>query len=127
MKRRTDILLIIAIAGVSAWTTACGDDRAAVTSPEDPSRPGSVTLSPATTELAALGDTVRLTAEVSDQRGSAMQGHAVAWASGDPLVATVDSSGLVTAAGNGATAITADGGLGVGYGDGERWSRRREP
>ena len=72
--------------------------------------PTTVTLTPDTVELAALGDTVRLVAEVRDQIGRAVEGEAVSWSSGDTLVATVDSTGLVTAAGIGATTITATAG-----------------
>ena len=57
--------------------------------------------------FAAVGDTARLMADVRDQVGRPMPDQAVAWASSDTLVAMVDSDGLVTATGNGATAITA--------------------
>ena len=72
--------------------------------------PTTVAITPDTVALAALGDTVRLAAEVRDQIGRPVDGEAVVWASGDTLVATVDSTGLVTAAGNGATTITATAG-----------------
>ncbi|MCY4573114.1 MAG: Ig-like domain-containing protein, partial [Gemmatimonadetes bacterium] len=58
----------------------------------------------------SLGETAQLTATVHDQNGNAMVGAAVAWASTDPTVATVDQSGLVTAAGNGETNLTATAG-----------------
>ena len=69
--------------------------------------PTTVAVTPDTVALAALGDTVRLAAEVRDQVGRVMEREPVAWTSGDTLVATVDSTGLVTAAGNGTAAITA--------------------
>ena len=72
--------------------------------------PTTVTVTPATVELAALGDTVRPSAEVRDQIGRPMEGVAVAWLSADTLVAMVDSAGLVTAAGNGTTTVTATAG-----------------
>ena len=62
-------------------------------------------VKPDSVTLAALDDTVRLTAEVLDQAGRPMPGLPVAWASGDTLVATVDSTGLVAAVGNGAAAV----------------------
>ena len=72
--------------------------------------PTTLTVTPDSVALGALGDTVRLTAEVRDQIGRPMPGEAVAWAAGDTLVATVDSAGLVTATGNGTTGITASSG-----------------
>ena len=70
----------------------------------------SVAVSPDADTLVAFGDTVRLIAEAADANGHAVAGAEFAWASGDTLVATVDGLGLVTAAGNGATTITATAG-----------------
>ncbi len=69
-----------------------------------------VAVSPATAELSALGATVQLTAEVRDQNGHAMPAAVVAWSSGNASVATVNATGLVTAAANGAAAMTATSG-----------------
>ena len=69
--------------------------------------PVTVAIEPDTVGLNALGQTVRLAAEVRDRAGRAMEGVAVSWSSGDTLVATVDSAGLVTAAGNGTTTVAA--------------------
>ena len=69
--------------------------------------PTTVAVTPDTVELAALGDTVRLAAEVRDQLGRVMEREEAAWVSGDTLVVTVDSTGLVTAAANGMATITA--------------------
>ena len=76
--------------------------------------PTTVAVSPDSVSLMALGDTVRLAAEVFDQIGRAMPGAAVAWSSGDTLVATVDPAGLVTARGGGTAAITASSGSASG-------------
>ena len=85
--------------------TGCGDGDSATAPPTPlPARPTTVTVSPATHELTALGTTVQLSAEVRDQ----MVARAiVTWTSSSNLVATVDASGLVTAAGNGTATITA--------------------
>ena len=94
---------------------SCGDGAVEPPPPPpDPPRATTVTVTPATAELTALGQTVRFTAEVRDQNGLAMAGAAVAWSSGDPSVATVDASGLVTAAGNGTATITASAGSASG-------------
>ena len=69
--------------------------------------PATVAIQPDTVGLNALGQTVRLAAEVRDRAGRAMEGVAVSWSSGDTLIATVDSAGLVTAAGNGTTTVAA--------------------
>ncbi|MCL2586814.1 MAG: Ig-like domain-containing protein [Firmicutes bacterium] len=55
-----------------------------------------VTITPATGTLTSVGQTLQLQANVS-----------VTWASNDILVATVSSTGLVTAVGSGSTIITA--------------------
>ena len=73
--------------------------------------PTTVAITPDTVvKMTALGDTARLVAEVRDQAGRVMEDEAVVWASGDTLVATVDAAGLVTAAGMGATSVTATAG-----------------
>ena len=90
------------IAAAALWALSCGDGT--TDPPPDPPRPTTVTVSPATAELTALDATVQLLAQVLDQYGQVMAGAAVSWSSGD---ASVDASGLVTAAGNGAVTITA--------------------
>ena len=67
-------------------------------------------MTPAADTLTALGDTLRLSAEVLDEQDQAIAGAEVAWASADILVATVDATGLVTAVGNGTATITATAG-----------------
>ena len=68
--------------------------------------PTTVALTPDTVALTALGQTAQLTAEVLDQLDRVMEGVAVSWSSADTTIATVDSAGLATAAGSGATTIT---------------------
>ncbi len=96
-----------------ATTLSCGDGGTEPP-PPDPPRPTAVTVTPATAELAALGETVQLRAEVRDQNGQAMAGAAVAWSSSAASVAAVDAAGLVTAAGNGMAMITATTGTASG-------------
>ena len=69
-----------------------------------------VTINPGSAALSALGETARFTAEVRDQNGQVMAEAAVAWASSDASIATVDASGVATAAGNGSATITATSG-----------------
>ena len=69
--------------------------------------PTTVAVSPDAVVLDALGDTLRLAAEVQDQIGRPLPGEAVVWAASDTLVASVDATGLLTAVGNGQATITA--------------------
>ena len=113
MKRHR--ILVVAAAALSAtlWgPLACGDG--ATEPPPDPPRPTTVTITPATAELTSLGATVPLRAEVLDQYGQVMAGAAVSWSSSAASVATVDASGLVMAAANGAATITATAGSAAG-------------
>lgn len=72
--------------------------------------PTTVAVAPDTVLFTALGQEVSLTAEVLDQIGRPLPDAEVSWESGDPAVATVDSAGTATAAGNGTTAVTATAG-----------------
>ena len=87
-------------------TFACDDEP---TTPPEP-EPASVTISPATVQLYAAGDTVQLSAEVKDETGQAITGYAVSWVSADPSVATISASGLVRAENAGMATITATAG-----------------
>ena len=108
MRRQRLLLFIAAIAAVTLWTYACGDGT--TEPPSDPPRPTTVTVSPATFELAALGATVQLSAQVQDQNGQVISGATVTWASSATAVATVSATGMVTAIASGSVAITATSG-----------------
>jgi TolB protein len=62
-------------------------------------------LSQHSVALTGQGDTVRLGAVGLDRNGYPVAGAVFAWRSGSQCVATVDSAGLVTAGGEGSTAI----------------------
>ncbi len=109
--------LVFAAAALSTtlWAYACGDGATAPPPPTpDPPRATSLAVTPSTAQLAALGSTVQPAAEVRDQNGNVMGGAAVSWSSGNTSVATVDGSGLVTAAGSGTATITATAGQASG-------------
>ena len=108
MSCHRTIIRLSAVLAVVALATGCGDGDSATAPPApEPARPTTVTVSPATHELTALGTTVQLSAEVLDQNARVMAGATVTWTSSANSVATVDASGLVTAAGNGTATITA--------------------
>lgn len=84
----------------------CGDGDPG-TAPPGTLVPTTLAITPSSAVLAALGQTVQLTATVRDQTGTVMTGIGVNWASSDGGIVTVDPAGLVTAVGNGATNVTA--------------------
>ena len=104
----TPLIALLAV----IFFAACGDGT--TEPPPDPPRATTITVTPGHVDLAALGATVQLTAEVRDQNGQAMAGAAVAWTSGVTAVATVDASGLVTAVANGSATVTATSGSASG-------------
>lgn len=65
-----------------------------------------VTVSPATVAL-TTGQTRQLTAAATSANGQPITGRTFTWQSGNTSVATVSSSGVVTAVGAGSTTITA--------------------
>ena len=101
---RFPVLLLVWLPG-----SCSGDQPSGPPDPLPPS-PASISILPATVELAALGDTARLTAEVRDQNGHPMPEAGVRWSSSAATVATVAATGLVTTAGNGAAVVTASAG-----------------
>ena len=101
-------------------TLSCGDgDGGTGPPPPGPPPPGppratTVTVRPATARLTALSDSVRFTAEVSDQYSNALTGAAVSWSTSDAAVAMVNASGVATAASAGTATITATSGSASG-------------
>jgi peptidoglycan/xylan/chitin deacetylase (PgdA/CDA1 family) len=90
-------------AALALVLASCGDDAAA---PELPV-PTTVLTDPTAVGLFALGQTAVVTAAVRDQNGAAMPAEGLAWFSDDADVASVSSRGVVTAVGNGQTAVRA--------------------
>ncbi len=110
MSRGRMTLLVLAGTAGAFWASSCGDG--AVEPMPAPAAPvaTSMTVSPGSAALSAIGETARFTAEVRDQNRRVMARAAVAWASSDASVATVDASGVATAAANGSATITATAG-----------------
>jgi len=81
---------------------ACGEG----TEPEAP-YPVTVVVSPETADFGKFGEELSLTATVKDQNGEAMDTVRVRWSSEDAAVASVSSTGLVSARRSGETRILA--------------------
>ncbi|HTR21586.1 MAG TPA: leishmanolysin-related zinc metalloendopeptidase [Gemmatimonadales bacterium] len=89
-----------AIAAVSLSLLSCKETAG-------PATPASVTVAPAAVNLGAVGSTQQLAATVKDANGGAISGATVSWTTQNPGIATVSSSGLVTATDTGTTQIDA--------------------
>ena len=94
-----------AVAGESDTTNNCSMGGKVVVPSTPPLE--SVEVTPGEVTLAALGDTVVLTARVLDAEGNAISGEEVWWRSLNPDVATVDAAGVVEAVANGRAGVTA--------------------
>ncbi|MFI5244832.1 MAG: Ig-like domain-containing protein, partial [Gemmatimonadales bacterium] len=83
--------------------TATGDAQIVVKNPSA----GSITFSRDTATIALPGGSTQLIATVRDSSGKLIPNPPVAWQSSAPLIATVNSTGLVTGIAVGSAAITA--------------------
>ena len=99
-RNRTFAILILLGIGLSGGL-ACND------AVEPDNVVALVTVYPASVALVFLGATVQLDATAYDINNNALADHAFTWKSADTSVATVDSSGLVTAIALDTTTITA--------------------
>lgn len=80
------------------------------TSPSDRVGPiaASIEITPRQAQLTSIGQTLSLTAAVLDPQGGVITGRQVQWSSTRLDVATVNSSGTVSAVGAGTTTIRAE-------------------
>ena len=99
--------LVTAVQNGSATVSATSSSASGTASVTVAQRLASIDVSPAADTLFAVGDSLQLTAEPFDANGNPVQDATITWSSEDDAVATVDSNGLVTAAGNGTANITA--------------------
>ena len=105
------------VAGESDTTNNCSASvevavQDAVTIPHEDGQGPSVEVSVEVSteddeEWAPVGDTVDLSARVLDEEGEEVAATTVAWSSSNTAVATVDSSGVMTAVGAGTVTLTA--------------------
>ncbi|MDE2784185.1 MAG: hypothetical protein OXK77_14610 [Gemmatimonadota bacterium] len=101
-SRITPVLSLLVLVGVGA----CGGGDDGPSTPQEPPRPATITIEPASATLTYISQTTTFNATIRDQYGAAMAAT-VTWSSSDEAVFTVDGSGQVTAAGNGAGTLTA--------------------
>ena len=107
VARVDDSGLVTAAGNGTATITATAGRNTASATVRVEQEPVALSLTPEAVTFRALGDTLRLVAEATDANGHPIP---VAWSSSDTVVARVDDSGLVTAAGNGTATITATAG-----------------
>ena len=104
MRHHSPLRVIAPIAGVATLLLeACGAEADVA----GPPRVTVVDVTPPIDTLIAVGQTLQLSASVKDARGTAVRGVTIIWISTDEAVATVNDTGLVTAAGNGEARIIA--------------------
>lgn len=100
---------------MTAVTASCGGggggSNGSSSSPPPPQNaaPASILLSSTAVTLDALGATAQLSATVRDSGGNTLTAP-VSWTSSSPAVATVASTGQLTAVSNGSTIVTASAG-----------------
>src|SRR5256884_254559 len=98
--------LVTGVAAGQATITATSEGRSGTAALTVVVTVASVTVTPAPASV-GLGQTVQLTATLKDANGNVLTGRVVTWASDNPAVATVSSTGLVTGVAQGEATITA--------------------
>jgi uncharacterized protein YjdB len=96
-----------AVANGAAILTASAEGVSGAATLTVDQRVTAVEVTPATALLAAFGAASPFTAVGRDANGFPVPDLEIAWTAADPVVATVDAAGLVTAIGNGETSVTA--------------------
>lgn len=95
---------------VMSWflLVSCGKDSSTKPpAPETPAVPARITITPASNEFTALGQTLQLSATVFDSNNQRITDATVSWSSSNPAVVTVSAQGVVTAEKNGTARISA--------------------
>lgn len=96
---------------VSCILAACGKDSPTKPpEPETPPVPARITITPASNEFTALGQTVQLSATVFDSNNRRIADATVSWSSSNPAAVSVTAQGVIKAVENGRASITASAG-----------------
>ena len=111
----TRLTAALTMLGSAVFLSGCGggDGTPAGPSDESMSRPSQIVVSPTIDTLSWISATQQLSATVLNSSGTTLS-TTVTWTSSAPSVASVASSGLVTAVGQGTTSITAQAGTATG-------------
>lgn len=88
------------------YITGLLSDTTLVTVVSDPNAVASVVIT-GDSESLKIGETLQLTASVKNTAGNPLLQYPITWQSSNPVAATVNNVGLVTAVGNGSAEITA--------------------
>ena len=100
--------LVTVVSGGTAQIKATSGGVSAVANVQVSQVAVSVAIAPTSVTLALLGESVQLEAEAYDSGNAPIPVASFTWSSSNPTVATVSSTGLVTAVSNGTTRITAE-------------------
>ena len=84
-----------------------GDSGGGSPGPTAPLVPTTLTITGSGGPLQSIGATVQLTGTVKNQQGGVVAGASITWSSADPSVATVSTTGLVTAVAQGTSRVQA--------------------
>jgi beta propeller repeat protein len=104
-------LFLLAVSSLCAATLcACGGDEPAGPGGEQTPTVATVAVTPTTSTLLSIGETVQLAATARDASGDVISGQTFTWASSATGVVTVDATGLATAVDNGTATVTASAG-----------------
>jgi hypothetical protein len=76
----------------------------------EPRVPTTITLNTTSLSFNAVGETEQLTASAADQQGDPLEEATITWTSSDAAVASVSSTGLITAEGSGSAQVIATAG-----------------
>lgn len=98
--------LVTAVTNGTATITATVDQKSGQASLAVAQQVATVTVTPGTAALSALGNTQQFAAEARDANNNLVSGITFIWLSSNHNVATVSSSGLATAVGQGSATIT---------------------
>ena len=99
--------VVTAVATGTATITATSEGKSGSSTITVSPVPVSIVVVQPPTDSLAPGTTAQLTAITKDSAGGVLTGRAVSWGSSNPAVATVSSTGLVTAVAVGTATITA--------------------
>lgn len=100
--------LVTVVSGGTAQIRATSGGVSAVANVQVAQVAVRVAIAPTSVTLALLGESVQLEAEAYDSGNAPIPGASVTWSSSNPTIATVSSTGLVTAVSNGTARITAE-------------------